>query len=513
MSTQKFFKVAFAASGDISPIPNAAQVDGSISYTEGYGLDYELDPTSDPDAKRIERTKFNSLQRDVTENIRQYQYWGTPEFVTTVQNDGVPVSYGKGAMCLFDTGGGVFQLYGSLVQNNTVLPGSDATKWRAMDIYSDTLIATAADYVTPSSNALLVSPGRLATATREGRLTYAAATRALGAYSLTLPGAAFVLTVGALVDFTVPDASPAGPLTLKVGALATVGLLDNEEGDPAAGDLQPNRVYTARYNGTAWLIVQALPSQLTPPLALPDRLAATTASVAASTNLNNALDNGWYRAAAGVTNGPSALSAVALQIEVSSTDSNNVSQIARAQTGVSETTTSTYQRFKIAGTWGPWFRVYSTATEIQRIAAEPGMVGHTAAPSAPNGWLVRDGSAVSRTTYAALFAAIGTTWGVGNGTTTFNLPNAMADGGYFDRAGTPDGVSNADAMQGHIHATPLNTNFTGSGFPALEDGNVASPVYVNYSSGGPITDGTNGTPRIANETRPKYQKYLPIIKY
>jgi len=39
----------------------------------------------------------------------------------------------------------VFQFFGSLVQNNTVLPGSDATKWRAMDIWSDSLIATAAD--------------------------------------------------------------------------------------------------------------------------------------------------------------------------------------------------------------------------------------------------------------------------------------------------------------------------------------------------------------------------------
>lgn len=43
--------------------------------------------------------------------------------------------------------------------------------------------------------------------------------------------------------------------------------------------------------------------------------------------------------------------------------------------------------------------------------------------SAPSGWLICDGSAVSRTTYAALFTAIGTTYGVGNGSTTFNLPD------------------------------------------------------------------------------------------
>ncbi len=41
----------------------------------------------------------------------------------------------------------------------------------------------------------------------------------------------------------------------------------------------------------------------------------------------------------------------------------------------------------------------------------------------PAGWLECDGSAVSRTTYAALFAVVGTTYGSGNGSSTFNLPN------------------------------------------------------------------------------------------
>lgn len=43
--------------------------------------------------------------------------------------------------------------------------------------------------------------------------------------------------------------------------------------------------------------------------------------------------------------------------------------------------------------------------------------------SAPSGWLLCYGQAVSRTTYAALFAVIGTTFGVGDGSTTFNLPD------------------------------------------------------------------------------------------
>lgn len=504
MSDTKFFKVPFAVSGDVSPIPDPAQVDGTMSYTAGYPIDYELDPTSDPDAKRIERDKMNQLFFDITSNILQYQTWGNPQFVTTAQNGGTPVSYAKGAFVLYDAGAGL-ALYGSLVANNTVLPGSDATKWLPADVFSLSLIAVAADYTTPSSNGLLVSPGRLGTALREGRLTYAAASRVGSAYALALPGSTFTYQTGGVIEFTVPDASPAGPLTMKCGALATVPLQSSTETDPAAADLQPNRVYTAKYSGSKFLIVQALPSQLLPPLALPDRLAATTGSVAASTDLNTALSNGWYRAAAGVTNGPSALSAVALQIEVSATDASNVVQIATGVTGGSEANTVAYQRFRIGGAWGPWFRIYTSATEIQQVAIPAGVVGHTAANSAPNGWLVRDGSAVSRTTYAALFAVLGTMWGAGDGSTTFNLPDAVSDGGYFDRGGTPNGTDYASTVGSHVHSVqPTASNGTGGQGYTATGSDVAGEVIFAYNT----ADNNPG-----GETAPRHQRYLPIIKY
>ena len=56
-----------------------------------------------------------------------------------------------------------------------------------------------------------------------------------------------------------------------------------------------------------------------------------------------------------------------------------------------------------------------------------GTVIHTAASSAPDGYLKADGSAVSRTTYSDLFAAISTTYGSGNGSTTFNLPDLRGE--------------------------------------------------------------------------------------
>ena len=52
-----------------------------------------------------------------------------------------------------------------------------------------------------------------------------------------------------------------------------------------------------------------------------------------------------------------------------------------------------------------------------------GFVGDFAGPNAPAGWLLCFGQAVSRTTYSALFAVIGTTHGNGDGSTTFNVPD------------------------------------------------------------------------------------------
>lgn len=64
----------------------------------------------------------------------------------------------------------------------------------------------------------------------------------------------------------------------------------------------------------------------------------------------------------------------------------------------------------------------ATAVVVQLVPS--GTVVATARSSAPTGWLSCDGSAVSRTTYATLFSAIGTTYGTGDGSTTFNVPDA-----------------------------------------------------------------------------------------
>jgi microcystin-dependent protein len=101
--------------------------------------------------------------------------------------------------------------------------------------------------------------------------------------------------------------------------------------------------------------------------------------------------------------------------------------------------------------------VYETDTYSVRIWDGTAWVGTTpagaietyAGATAPNGWLLCFGQAVSRTTYADLFAALSTTHGVGNGSTTFNLPDL--------RGRVPAGKDN----MGGTSASRLITNVTG----------------------------------------------------
>lgn len=70
--------------------------------------------------------------------------------------------------------------------------------------------------------------------------------------------------------------------------------------------------------------------------------------------------------------------------------------------------------------------------------APTGVVLPFAGAAAPSGWLLCDGSAVSRTTYSSLFTAISTAYGVGDGSTTFNLPDlrGRVAGGKDNMGGT-----------------------------------------------------------------------------
>lgn len=98
-----------------------------------------------------------------------------------------------------------------------------------------------------------------------------------------------------------------------------------------------------------------------------------------------------------------------------------------------------------------------------------GFVGHRASVNVPAGWLECDGSAVSRATYAALFAELGIVWGSGDGVTTFNLPDErgrvrMGRGaGGFTEAG---GDSEVDIAANEL-IVPSNTDKWITGMPVV----------------------------------------------
>lgn len=74
------------------------------------------------------------------------------------------------------------------------------------------------------------------------------------------------------------------------------------------------------------------------------------------------------------------------------------------------------------------------------LISPPGVVLPYAGAAAPTGWLLCQGQAVSRTTYAALFTILGTTWGAGDGFTTFNLP--LTQGRTLVGVGAGAGLTN-----------------------------------------------------------------------
>jgi|GEM_PF-1024281 len=126
--------------------------------------------------------------------------------------------------------------------------------------------------------------------------------------------------------------------------------------------------------------------------------------------------------------------------------------------------------------------------------------------TAPNGWLKANGAAVSRTTYAALFAAIGTTFGAGNGSTTFNLPDLRGefirgwDDGRGVDAGRAMGSWQNGEIESHAHTLIGNLQSTGTGTNSFQ-GREASAFTMTTSSYG------------GSETRPRNIAMLACIKY
>lgn len=120
-------------------------------------------------------------------------------------------------------------------------------------------------------------------------------------------------------------------------------------------------------------------------------------------------------------------------------------------------------------------------------AAPCGSIMPFAGATIPAGWLACDGSAVSRTTYSSLYAALGgitSPWGQGNGTTTFNLPDLRSrvpvgknGSGTFSALGAIGGAETMSLSEAHMAAHTHTFSGTTSG---VGDHQHAPPVAVTY---------------------------------
>lgn len=159
----------------------------------------------------------------------------------------------------------------------------------------------------------------------------------------------------------------------------------------------------------------------------------------------------------------------------------------------------------------------------------PGAIVYFAMNRAPTGYFKANGAAVSRTAYPELFAEIGTTYGAGDGVTTFNLPDGRAefirglDDGRGIDAGRAIGSKQSQQIQKHKHLT-IGESYPNIIWPfgrSISKNNIGLKSGLDYDNHFYFTnDGTeynSENPNIAgvigNETRPRNIAWLCCIKY
>ncbi len=155
----------------------------------------------------------------------------------------------------------------------------------------------------------------------------------------------------------------------------------------------------------------------------------------------------------------------------------------------------------------------TTATNADNGCPIGTVIAH-AANTPPTGWLECNGAVISRTTYANLFSIIGTVWGSGDGSTTFNLPDFRGEflRGWDNGRGIDFGrtFANFQDHQSLNHDHKIR-NYNGG------IGTNSYPNNITYSSGSyidsfnEVTESPSGN--FGSETRPRNKAILYCIKY
>ena len=126
-----YFVEPFGNAGILGVIPVLAASDGSVSYEQGFTNLYQLNLVTDPSALPVPMPQFNQLMFSVTTEIQQYQQMGVPNFITDVENLGVPYPYAQFATVYYE--GSIYQ---SRAINNNLLP-TDYSTWSLVSYLND----------------------------------------------------------------------------------------------------------------------------------------------------------------------------------------------------------------------------------------------------------------------------------------------------------------------------------------------------------------------------------------
>jgi microcystin-dependent protein len=186
---------------------------------------------------------------------------------------------------------------------------------------------------------------------------------------------------------------------------------------------------------------------------------------------------------------------------VRNTTSGNQSIVVKTSAGTGVTLANGYTQLMYCdGTNVVLASVPVNATTGGNAFMPPGAMLEYGGSSAPAGFLLCDGSAVSRSTYSALFAALGTAYGVGDGSTTFNVPDRRGkfgvgvNGSYA--LGTSGGSTTTASAGSHNHGGATGyTSLTTSQLPPHSH-SVNDPGHSHVTTG-IAADGNFGTGGLA----------------
>ncbi len=243
MPISGYFDIPFAEDGDLTAVPDAAQTNGSVSYTNGFPILYSTAVASG--GYNFPRAQFNQIMNDVTSAIQEYQQFTTAPYISSAMNGGSPFPYAKYATLLYTDG----HIYQSLTAANTVTPANDGVNWAIVDysqgIPSRSLLVTTTGTWTCPANVTTVlvdgaaggGGGSGTNGTTNGGEGGGGGQACIATTLTVVPGTTYTLTIGAAGTGGAASNDGTGGGNTTFGALLTLvgGAQGSKNGIGAGG--------------------------------------------------------------------------------------------------------------------------------------------------------------------------------------------------------------------------------------------------------------------------------------